>query len=123
MIKIHIFNPNNYDIDESLIKNSVLKIFKQNKIPQNTETSIAIVDENKMEYFSKLYLNEVGYKAKSHPVLSFLKSEIESEFIFPPDNINHIGEIIINYNKAKTSRKMAALAEHAALHLCGIHHK
>jgi len=130
VITINFFNPNNFEFNKTLIKNSVIKVFQDNFI-NNAETSIAMVNTQEMTNYAKKYLNENEETAKSHPVLSFLKSEVKKPFIEPPDQINHIGEIIISYDKAieysKNSGKsidqeIASLAKHAALHLCGIHH-
>lgn len=131
MIKIFFYNPKKYHLDKTLIKNSIFNVLKKNHISNNAEASIAIVNAKKMSEYAKKYLNETEDVASSHPVLSFLKSEVQKPFVEPPDQINHIGEIIISYDKAveysqksgKTiSQEIAALAEHATLHLCGIHH-
>ena len=67
-----------------------------------------------------------------HNVLSFPFTEGDKNFVEPPDNIIHLGEIVICYPKVieeakKESRlieeKVLELVEHGALHLLGEHHE
>ena len=67
-----------------------------------------------------------------HNVLSFTEDEMQKKFVYPPDNIIRLGEIIVCYPKAfeeaKTEGKLIddkikELVEHGALHLLGIHHE
>ncbi len=114
------------------VKKRVTKVFKDNGIVSDAEAEVAIVDAETMLKYVEEYLHETGPKAKSHPVLSFVQTELEGPFQFPPDNILHLGEIIVSYPHALEDSKhhnktvtdaVSDLAEHAALHLLGIHHK
>ncbi len=67
----------------------------------------------------------------SHNVLSFLPEESKKKFVYPPDGVMHLGDIIICYpvafEEAKIERnfiedKVFELVEHGALHLLGEHH-
>ncbi len=113
------------------IKKRVIKVFKDNGISSEAEAEVVIVDAPEMLEFVEKYLHETGKIAAEHPVLSFVQMEIEGPFQFPPDNILHLGEIIVSYPHAvkiaKTQNKteteaVCELAEHSALHLLGIHH-
>ena len=77
-----------------------------------------------VEYARKYFDNESEDELNEHPVLSFPSSEVEGNFLNPPDDINHLGEIIVSWEKAeKTSEGIADLAAHGTLHLLGIHHE
>lgn len=131
MIKVLVNNEVNSSIDQSKIEKIVESVLFENGYNKNTEVSVAIVKHKKIVELAVKYMNESEEEANSHPVLSFLKSEVESEFIDPPDGINYLGEIIISYDKAKEESenenvsvddKICFWAQHAALHLCGVHH-
>lgn len=109
----------------------VKKVFTEGGIVSDAEASVVIVTAPTMLAYVEKYLHEKGEEAASHPVLSFVQSEIEGPFSFPPDNILHLGEIIVSFDHAKeqavksgktASEEAILLAEHAALHLMGVHH-
>lgn len=118
-------------MSEKKIKKAVEAVFKKAGFPDQSEASVAIVSTPEMVGYAMKYLNEGRQEAEKHPVLSFPNSELEGPFQFPPDKINHVGEIIISYEKAQEYAKkekrlvdeiVADLAEHGALHLVGVHH-
>lgn len=113
------------------VRKRVVSVFKENGISSEAEAEVVIVSADEMLEFVEKYLHETGKIAAEHPVLSFVQMEIEGPFQFPPDNILHLGEIIVSYPHAvkiaKTQNKtvteaVCELAEHASLHLLGIHH-
>ena len=119
------------EFDLKKIEDSVLKIFKENNAPENVEAGVTVVSHKRIVVLAKTYLKETDEEAHDHPVLSFLTEEVEEEFIMPPDNEIHLGEIMVSYEKAKeyaeknkTSliKEICDLADHGALHLLGIHH-
>lgn len=120
MIKVLISNETDTSIDKSAIKKGIEKVLIENGHTKNTEVSVAIVKHEKIVELAIKYMGETMEEAKDHPVLSFLKEEIESEFVDPPNDINYLGEILIS--DKNTSEEVTHWAEHAALHLCGIHH-
>jgi rRNA maturation RNase YbeY len=79
---------------------------------------------------------EIGAKylkdKKLHNVLSFVPGEVKKNFVYPPDGIIHLGEIIVCYPVAVMEsgvenvlidQRVYELVEHGALHLLGIHHE
>lgn len=91
---------------------------------------MAVVGKPKMLEYARDYLQEKVVSL--HNVLSFTPDEAKGKFIYPPDGLIHLGEIIICYPKlleeAKEEgvlidEKAIELALHAAKHLMGIHHK
>ena len=81
-----------------------------------------------MLQLSKIYLKD----REKHSVLAFTPEETKKKFVYPPDGIIHLGEIIICYpfivGEARKKGKLiddvlTELAQHSALHLMGIHHE
>lgn len=127
MIKVHVKKQSNYPISSPYLKKIVRDFLTKNGIVSNAEVSLAIVGEAEMLDLGKKYLKD----HMLHNVLSFTEDEIQKNFVYPPDNIIHLGEIVICYPKAfeeaKTEGrliddKIRELVEHGALHLLGIHH-
>jgi len=132
MITISVSNTGKFPVSAQTVKEVVKNVFLENGIKSNAEASVAIVGEAKMLEFAIEHLGESVAEAHEHPVLSFPTSEIEGKFVFPPDKIIHLGEIVVSYPKAveeaKKTNKLVEdvvcdLAAHGALHLIGIHHK
>lgn len=130
-MNISIYKKINFTVSEEKIRNAVETVFKKSRVTGETEASVAIVSHAEMIDYAMKYMGESRQEAQEHPVLSFPTSELESPFVFPPDKINHIGEIVVSYEKAQEYAKkenrfvedvIADLAEHGALHLVGIHH-
>lgn len=135
MLNITFVNKTSTVLDEEKIVDVVRKVFIKHGFSENVEASIAIVHHSEVVKLAMLYMKETEKEAQEHPVLSFLTSEIEHEFIFPPDGINHLGEVIVSFEmsslrdkapeelKDKTvDERLAYWAAHGALHLVGVHH-
>lgn len=130
MIKIKVAKQSNYPVNSRLLKKRLKGFLADKGIVSDTEVNISIVGEKKMLEMGEKYLKEKGKEA--HNVLSFPSAETEGNFVYPPDGKIHLGEILICYPKAVEEakkeeklidEKVGELAEHAALHLMGIHHK
>lgn len=127
MIKVSVSKQSNYPVGATIIKNKLSAFLEKQGIVSNAEVSVAIVGEAKMMEIGNKYLKD----KKLHNVLSFTPSETKANFIFPPDGIIHLGEIVVCYPLAvKESgeenvliiERICELVEHGALHLLGIHH-
>jgi rRNA maturation RNase YbeY len=132
MITVSVTKEKAFQVSARDLSSRVKKIFTDGGIVSNAEASVAVVTAGSMLAYVEKYLHEKGEEAAAHPVLSFVQSEIEGPFSFPPDDILHLGEIIVSFDHAKEqavkSGKTAGeeailLAEHAALHLMGVHHE
>jgi len=130
-MNINFKNKTSTKVDEEKIINAVKNVFEKNGVTKNTEASVALVHHSEVVDLACLYMKESPEEAEDHPVLSFLNSELDEEFIFPPDSVNHLGEIVVSLEKAieESEKKSLSLsevvsywAEHGALHLIGIHH-
>lgn len=127
MIKVNLQKQSGYPVNARKLKKVLQDFFTSQGIVSEAEVSVAVVGENKMLEVSKKYLKDKD----KHSVLSFIPEETKGRFIFPPDGIIHLGEIIICYpyvvEEARKEGKLiddvvTELAEHSALHLMGIHH-
>ncbi|KKQ41374.1 MAG: seg [Microgenomates group bacterium GW2011_GWC1_37_8] len=129
MIKVYVKKQSTYPISTPLIKKKVKKLLEEKGIKSDADLSVAFVGENKMISLARKYLKENNI---IHNVLSFPFLETDKYFIHAPDNIIHLGDIIVCFPKAleeakKEGRlikdKVIELVEHGALHLLGEHHE
>lgn len=127
MIRVTVKKQSNYPVSAIKIKRELTTFLKKRGIVSDAEISIALVGEKKMIALSKKYLKD----NKLHNVLSFPASEVKDRFIFPPDGIIRLGEIVVCYKKAfeeaqqegeLIEEKVIELVKHGAEHLMGIHH-
>jgi probable rRNA maturation factor len=128
MVKVSVNKQSNYPVSASKVKKRLSAFLEKQGIVSPAEVSVAIVGETKMIEIVKKYLKD----GKLHNVLSFTPIETKANFVYPPDDIIHLGEIIVCYPVALTEAKMeemliddkvCELVEHGALHLLGIHHQ
>jgi probable rRNA maturation factor len=128
MIKVNLQKQSGYSVNARKLKKTLQDFFSSQGIVSPAEVSIAVVGEKKMLELSSRYL---GDKTK-HSVLSFTPEEGKEKFVYPPDGIIHLGEIIICYpyllDEARKQGKLidevaSELVVHSALHLMGIHHE
>jgi probable rRNA maturation factor len=128
MVKTLFSKQSNYPVSAAKIKKRLSIFLEKNGIVSDADVSVAIIGEKKMMEIVKKYLKD----NKIHNVLSFTPTEVKSNFVYPPDGVIHLGEIIICYSAALNEAKMenvliddkvCELVEHGALHLLGIHHK
>lgn len=127
MIKVFVSKQSNFAVSSTVLKKRLSAFFQKQGIVSNAEVSVVIVGKAKMMQFVNKYLKD----GKLHNVLSFTPTETKGNFVFPPDGVIHLGEIVICYPLAvKESmeenvlidERVCELAEHGALHLLGIHH-
>lgn len=128
MIKVLVSKQSNYPVKTSEIKKKLTDFLKKSGIVSDADVSVAIVSTAKMMEIGKTYLKD----KKLHNVLSFTPDEIKGTFVFPPDNVIHLGEIVVCYQEAVREAKIEnvlidervyELVEHGAMHLLGIHHE
>lgn len=127
MIKVSVTKQSNYPVNSTVIKKRLSLFLQKQGIVSTAEVSIAIIGEKKMMEIGNKYLKD----KKLHNVLSFTPNETKANFVFPPDGIIHLGEIVVCYPLAVkeageenvlTVERVCDLVEHGALHLLGIHH-
>lgn len=122
MKKISVFKQSRYPVSAKKVKERVKKTLSENGIVSDYEVEVAIVGQKKID--------ELAGESK-HPVLAYANNEIKEPFVFPKKDVVYLGEIVVSYPAALTAAKkegklidesVADLAEHATLHLLGIHH-
>lgn len=128
MIKVYVKKQSNYPVDTPALKSSLKKFLEKEGIVSDAVINVWIVGKSKMIEIAKDYLNEDNVL---HNVLSFPASETKEDFVYPPDDRLHLGEIMICYPKVfeeaqienkRIDQKVQELAHHGALHLMGKHH-
>lgn len=128
MIRVYIEKQSNYPVRNSKLKTRLIDFLTKEGIVSDAELSVSFVGRKKMLQLSRKYLKE---RNDVHDVLSFPFLEGGQDFITPPDNLIHLGDIVICFPKAieeankegkLIDEKVFELVEHAALHLLGKHH-
>ncbi len=138
MIKVTVSKQSNYPVKTPVIKKRLSDFFQKQGIVSDAEVSVALVGESKMLDIEKKYYKKDptspglrGASKKLHNVFSFTPTETKGNFVYPPDGLLHLGEIVVCYPVALKEAKMenaliddkvCELVEHGALHLLGIHH-
>jgi probable rRNA maturation factor len=129
MIKVYINKQSSYPVSTPALKKRLIAFFEKEGIVSNADVSVSIVGEKRMLELAEKHLQE---KEVLHNVLSFTASETPGKFLYPPDNLIHLGDIVICFQKAfeeaKAEQKMIddkiwELIEHGAHHLLGHHHE
>ena len=129
MIYVSVKKQTNYPVSSPKIKKALQNFLEKEGIVSDADVSVSIVGEKKMLELSSKYLKE---RKTLHNVLSFPYIDNDVDFRYPPDNLIHLGEIVLCYPKiideAKSEGKLIdqkaiELAEHGAMHLLGKHHK
>ena len=129
MIKVNVYKQSNYPISSVKVKKVLRDFLSSRGIASDSEVGLSFVGKKKMLELAEEHLNEKDNPP--HNVLSFLPEEKKRKFVYPPDGVIHLGDIIICYpvvfEEAKVERifveeKVFELVEHGALHLLGEHH-
>ena len=112
---------------------TVQAVLTAEKAGDNTELGVMITTQERVQQLNWTYRN----KNEPTDVLSFFmidgeKTQKGSEiFVTPPDNIRHIGEVIISYpqslkqareHKHTVKKEITILLIHGILHLLGYDH-
>ena len=129
MIKVYIKKQGNVPVSSVKIKNYLSNFFTKQGIVSDSDVNVAIIGKEEMEVLGKKYISP---NEPAHNVLTFTGNESKREFLTPPDNILHLGDIAVCYpicvDEAKkegvlVEEKVIELIEHGAYHLLGIHHE
>lgn len=132
MVNVTVYKKGNFPVSAKKIKDAVSNIIREKGLTSSCEVSVAVTSDQYVYDLAKKYLtDDTDEEAREHPVLSFPVSELEGPFVFPPEEVIQLGEIIVSYPKAVEEAKrngkliddvVCDLATHGALHLMGIHH-
>lgn len=129
MINVLLQTESHYPLNRKKIKEAIAAALK-GRVRRDAEVSLAIVGDRQMRKLNKTYR---GADATTD-VLSFAFNEPgpnDKPFMNPPDNLLHLGDIVISYPQAVSAAQTANrlvddqlifLALHGLNHLLGIHH-
>ena len=116
-------------LDRGWLKSLAEKVLVAQGVSQNTELSLVIVSQERIQELNLTYLR----RNRPTDVLAFsmLPREGRVDFVPAPDGIPHLGEIIISYPQAviqatehhhPIEKEIAILTIHGVLHLLGYDH-
>lgn len=127
-ISIQVDEPFIGNIDKALIEKTAKEALATNNKYDSFELGIVITDDENIHRINKEYRNI----DEPTDVISFALLEGEEDFVMPPDNTLHLGEVVISYPRAveqaieqkhSTERELAWLVVHGVLHLLGHDHE
>lgn len=128
MIKVLVKKQSNFPVSTLKIKKSIMDFFLKQGITSDADVNILIVGKAEMDCMGKKHLSK---NEPIHNVLSFVESESGRDFVNPPDNILHLGDIVVCYPVAAgeannegvlVEEKVIELIKHGGYHLLGKHH-
>lgn len=129
MISILFHTESHYPVDRKKVKDALSGELGK-KVKSNTEVSVSIVGDRRMQALNKKYRNIDA----PTDVLSFAlndPTEKSVPFLDGPDGMLRLGDIVVSYpqavNQAAEENKLVddkiiELALHGLHHLLGIHH-
>lgn len=126
MFKVAIKAEARYPLERKQIRVKVEEVLKQHGLQEGAEVNIMVVGDRKMAALNQKYLKTKG----TTDVLSFPVGE--GGFVFPPDGLLYLGEIVISFPQARRQaieynrtmdEEINTLVEHGLLHLLGIDHE
>lgn len=126
MLKIFIKAEARYPLERKEIRKRAVEVLKNHGLREGAAANINVVGDRKMTALNQKYLKRKG----TTDVLSFPAGE--GSFVFPPDGVLHLGDIVISFPQARrqaieynrtVDEEINTLVEHGLLHLLGINHK
>ncbi|MDP6043224.1 MAG: rRNA maturation RNase YbeY [Dehalococcoidales bacterium] len=119
--------------EESWLKNAIEQVLQTQDIDSNVELGLVITSQEKVWELNRSYRRE----NKPTDVLAFyMTPDAEgiglSDFVIPPDDVRHLGEVIISYPQAviqaqahrySVKKEITLLIIHGVLHLLGYNHE
>ena len=118
-------------IDEEWARKIAQEVLKAESITPPYEMSLVFTDSETVQRLNRDYRGV----DESTDVLAFYmlpQHGADSDFVSPPDDITHLGEVIISYPKAEeqakeqghsTEQELTLLIIHGVLHLLGYDHE
>jgi probable rRNA maturation factor len=130
-IGIHIERRFQSHIDEEWVRNRAREVIEAESITPPYEMSLVFTDSETVQRLNRDYRGV----DESTDVLAFYmlpQHGADADFVSPPDDITHLGEVIISYPKAveqakeqghSTEQELTLLIIHGILHLLGYDHE
>ena len=104
-------------------------VLRAENVPSPCEVSLVVTNPGTVQRLNR------DYRGVDEPtdVLAFpMSHQGDSDFVLPPDNVLHLGEVVVSYPRAveqaeeqghSTGRELALLVIHGMLHLLGYDHE
>jgi probable rRNA maturation factor len=129
-ININIKSEFSSELDEQWLNDMVTAILKVLSLSNKVELGVVITDNETVRQLNRDYRDLDEYT----DVLSFHmhNSSTEIQFVSPPDDINHLGDVIISYPQTvkqaseqghHPNDELLILIIHGILHLFGYDHE
>lgn len=126
-VKINV--PLGPGLDEGWLRRVVERTLDIEKLDSPAELSVVITDAGTIRQLNREYRGE----DEDTDVLAFaLREDAEAtSFVTPPDDMSHLGEVLVSYPQAElqakerghpVGRELALLVAHGVLHLLGHDH-
>ena len=120
--------------EESWLKNAIEQVLQAQDIDSNVELGLVITGQERVQQLNRTYLG----RDEPTDVLAFAMLPAEQmsgadlpPFVTPPDEVSHLGEVIISYHQAviqaeehhhSIKKEVTILIIHGVLHLLGYDH-
>lgn len=128
-IYVKIDVPLQQGLDEGWLRRVVQRTLDIEKAESPVELSVVITDAETIRRLNREYRDE----DEDTDVLAFAMGEDAGAvpFVTPPDDVSHLGEVLISYPRAElqakehghpVERELALLVAHGVLHLLGHDH-
>ncbi len=129
MITVLFQTESHFPVSREKVKNAITQALIK-KVQSDIEVSVSIIGDRRMRELNRTYRQIDA----TTDVLSFPQndpSQAAKPFVDPPDNILHLGDIIVSYPEAvieassdnmMVDDKIIQLVLHGLDHLMGIHH-
>jgi probable rRNA maturation factor len=131
-LSIHIEKPFTGLVDKEWLRKVVETTLASAEVGETVDIGLVVASDDTVHNLNRRYR---GVNA-STDVLAFAMSETGidriEKFALPPDNILHLGEVIVSYHQAQRQaeeqrhsfeRELALLVAHGVLHLLGYDHE
>ena len=119
-------------INEQWVNDIVNAILKELDLSNKVELGLVITDNETVRQLNREYRNLDEYTDVLAFHMPHYSENSKVDFITPPDNVNHLGDIIISYPQAvkqaaeqghQTIDELVILIIHGILHLLGYDHE
>ncbi|HJX03870.1 MAG TPA: rRNA maturation RNase YbeY [Dehalococcoidia bacterium] len=124
---------NNIEVNARWLKSLLSNILEYIPAPKPIEMGIRLTDNANIRELNQQYRSiDEPTDVLSFNMLEHAHTDTEIQFISAPDNLDHIGEVIISYEKAieqagiynnTIKKELAILLIHGILHLFGYDHE
>jgi len=119
-------------LEEECLESVTEQVLIAENVEKRAELSLVIVSQERMRQLNFSYLGrDETTDVLAFPMLPEQSGKDAAPFVAPPDEIEHLGEVIISYPQAviqaeehhhSVKREIAILIIHGVLHLLGYEH-